>query len=105
MHVLKSISVLFILLFAVNTFSADTFEFFPQKCTAHLEADHIWFVDNDSDEKTGPELYADDTNADFFTFIKNYINSAIAKNKKITLQFTNINSQKHGQYDCIIPDS
>ena len=105
MYVLKSISFLFILLFAVNSFPADTFEFFPQKQTAHLEAGHIWFVDNDSEEKTGPELYADDTNAAFFTFIKNSISDAIAKKKKIILQFTNINSQNHGQYDCIIPYS
>ena len=95
MHLLKSMSFLFILLFAVNIFPADTFEFFPQKCTAHLETGHIWFVDNDSNEKTGPELYADDTNAKFFTLIKN----------SIILQFTNITSQNHGQYDCIIPES
>ena len=105
MHLLKSMSFLFILLFAVNIFPADTFEFFPQKCTAHLETGHIWFVDNDSNEKTGPELYADDTNAKFFTLIKNSINNAITDKKKIILQFTNITSQNHGQYDCIIPES
>ena len=104
MHVLKSISVLFILLFAVNIFPADTFEFFPQKCTAHFEADHLWFVDNDSNEKTGPELYADDTNTEFFTFIKKTINDAMTNNKKVILQFTNITSENHGQYDCIIPE-
>ena len=105
MHLLKSISVLFILFFAVNSFASDTFEFFPQKFTAHLEADHIWFVDNDSNEKTGPELYADETKAEFFTFIKKTINDAVAKNKKVIFQFNNTNSESHGQYDCIIPDS
>ena len=105
MYLLKSISVLSILFFAVSSFSDDIFEFFPQKCTAHLEADHIWFGDNESNEKTGPELYADETKAEFFTFIKKTINDAVEKNKKVILQFTNINSENHGQYDCIIPDS
>ena len=106
MYTLKSISVIFMLLFAVNSFPADSWEFDPQNCIAQLETDHIWFQDNNSSlNPIGPELYADDTNNEFFTFIKKTINNATAKNKKVILQFTNINSENHGQYDCIIPDS
>ena len=105
MHLLKSIAVLFILFCAVSSFSADSFKFSADNCTAHLEAGHIWFEDNVTNEKIGPELYADDTNAEFFTLIKNLINDAITNNKKIKLEFTNIDSQNHGQYDCIIPES
>lgn len=104
MHVLKSISVLFILLFAVNSFPADTFEFFPQNYTAHLEKDHIWFVDKSTNAQTGPELYADNTEPDFFVLIKNQIKNALKEDKTLNLHFENVDSENHGQYNCIIPD-
>ena len=105
MQVLKSIFVLFLFTFVANIFAENSFEFNPQAYSAVIQTDYIGFTDNNTNEKTGPELYIDDTNPEFFTFIKNVINTAATNNNSIVLLFTNKNSQNHGQYNCIIPES
>ena len=99
-------SMLLLMLFALSSaiYSADSFEFNPQACTAHLDSSHIWFSANASNDKTGPELFADKTNADFFELVKTMINSAVGDNKTITLMYENTNNQNRGEYKKIIPE-
>ena len=106
MNIFKSVFAIFLLAFTANVFSEDSFEFNPQIHSAQIENGHIWFQDNSSSpNQIGPELYADDTNADFFNFIKNSINDAVTNNSTIILLFSTKDSQNHEQYDCIMPES
>ena len=102
---LKSIFIFFILLFAVSSYSADSFEFDPQNHTAKLESNYIGFIENSTNEKIGPELYADETDSDFFALVKNIITNAETDNTKTILLYENKDSGTHGSYNQIIPDS
>ena len=104
MHLLKSMFILILLSLAFNIYSADSFEFDPQNHTAKLESDYIGFVDNTSHEKIGPELYADETDSQFFALVKKIIINAETENTKTILLFENKNSETHGSYNQIIPD-
>ena len=104
MHPIKSLFLLILLTLAVNSYSADSFEFDPQNHTAKLEADYIGFINKSSDEKIGPELYADETDPAFFTLVKKIITDAEAQNTKTILIFEDKNSETHGSYNQIIPD-
>lgn len=104
MHQLKSILILILLSLAVNIYSADSFEFDPQNYEAKIKNNHIWFIDNSSNAKIGAELYADETDSEFFALVKNIITDAKTNNTKIILFFENINSENHGSYNQIIPD-
>lgn len=104
MHPLKSIFILILLSLAANTYSADSFEFDPQNYEAKIKTNHIWFIGKTSNEKIGPELYADETDPEFFALVKNIITNSETDNTKIILFFKNINSENHGSYNKIIPD-
>ena len=103
-HPIKSLFLLILLTLAVNSYSADSFEFDPQRHSAKLEAEYIGFVDKSSDEKVGPELFADETDPAFFTLVKKIITDAEAQNTKTILIYENKNSENHGSYNQIIPD-
>ena len=104
MNPLKALVIFILLSISFNIYAADSFEFNPQTHTALIQADYIGFIDSSSNEKTGPELFIDEADTDFFNLIKSMINSAVADNKTINLMYENINSQNHGEYKRIIPD-
>ena len=104
MRPIKSIFLLMLLSFAYNIYATDGFQFNPQLYSAHLDTAQVYFIDKSTNTKTGPELYADETNAAFFDLVKTMISDAVANNKSINLQSETKSSQNHGQYECIIPD-
>ena len=104
MRPIKSLFILILISLAINSYSADSFEFDPQNHTAKLEADYIGFIDKTSDEKVGPELYADETDSAFFALVKKIITNAEAGNTKTVLIYENKNSENHDSYNQIIPD-
>ena len=104
MNPLKALVIFILLSISFTVYSADSFEFDPQLYSAHIDTNHVYFIENETNTKTGPELYADETNTDFINLVKSMINSAIADNETIYLIYENINSQNHGEYKRIIPD-
>lgn len=104
MHVLRLFFITLLCSFAVKSYSSDFFEFTSQKYQVHIENDHIWFTDIISERKTGPELYRDETDPDFFTLIKDIISWADTHNENIFLYYKSVTSKRYGSYDEIIPD-
>jgi len=104
MRPFKSLFLLMLFALSFNAYSADAFTFTPQTQTAHLDSTHIWFSENASNTKTGPELFAGETNADFFSLLKNMIINATGENKNLTMLYEAATSQTHGHYNRIIPD-
>ena len=105
MRYIKSALLFSILFLTFNSYSTESFTFDPQTCNAQLDSSHIWFQDNEQNtNKVGPELYADETNIDFFNFVRNTIENAIQNNDTVILQFKEKNSESHGLYNCIIPE-
>ena len=103
MRTLFSITII-LCLFTGKVFADELWEYDPSTTTAHLEETRIWFSTGDT-TKVGPELYANDTNNEFFELISNTVKYARDDNKKIIIPYKNYSSQNNGTYDCIIPES
>ena len=104
MRSIKSIFLLALLSLALNTYSAEKFEFDPQNHKVKLKADYIGFTDNSSNEIIGPELYADETDSRFFALVKNIVQNAKTNNAAVILFYEKVNSGTHGEYSKIIPE-
>ena len=94
-----------LVLFAAALFAGEYFQFVPQNHTLHADSNHVWFSLKDNNEKTGPEMYMNESYFEFFTGLKVTLENAAANSTAIQLYYENTNSPIHGSYKKIIPEN
>ncbi len=105
MRMLKPIAVLIVLFLSTSIFSSDTWTFNPRNHKLQVKGDYIYFTEKRSEEEVGPELYADDTNVEFFNLIQNIVRRANRRRKSIKLNYESYESVDNGTYNKIIPQN
>lgn len=105
MHLLKSVSVFVVLFMVTTVLSADSWTYDPDVYKAQIKNDHISFTEKRSDREDGPELYAEDTNVEFYTLVQNLINKASRSKTPVVFYYDKYKSANNGNYNKIIPQN
>ncbi len=105
MRKLKSIAVVAVLFLATSVFSSDSWTFDPDMYKANIKDDHIYFEAKDNNQEETPELYADDTNVQFFNLVQNLIRKAKRSKTPVDFNFESYESTDNGTYNKIIPQN
>ncbi len=105
MRMLKPIAVLIVLFLSTSIFSSDTWTFNPRMYKAKISNEYIYFIEKGNDVEEGPELYADDTNVQFFNLVQNLIRKAKRSRTPVDFTFESYESADNGTYNKIIPQN
>ncbi len=105
MCLIKSVAALAVLFFSVSIFSSDSWTFDPDIHKSKVKDGHIFFVEKGNNQEECPELYADDTNVQFFNLVQNLIRKAKRSRTPVDFTFESYESTDNGTYNKIIPQN
>ncbi len=105
MHLLKSVSVLVVMFMVTTVLSADSWTYDPDIYRVKIKNDRISFTEKRGNREDGPELYAEDTNIEFYTLVRNLINKASRSKTPVVFYYEKYKSANNGTYNKIIPQN
>ncbi len=103
MHLLKSVAALAVLFFAVSVFSSDSWTFDPDIHKSKVKDGHISFTEKGNKQAECPELYAEDTDVEFYNLVQNLVNKAKRSKTPVDFYFVSYESTNNGTYYKIVP--